>query len=162
MDNIFSRCLCLHPLSSSKDDGLIYFSHPHNEAEHSIVFYLHRETLLHKSMKESESVSRSVCSTLWDPMDCSPPGSSVQGILRQEYWSGQPFPSPGGSSWPRGQTWVSSTAGRFFTISVTREAPTWSISSIKTEAMSDSTPNVVPNPDWVLINTFWIYECLKE
>ena len=32
---------------------------------------------------------------LWDPMDCSPPGSSVQGIPRQEYWSGLPFPSLG-------------------------------------------------------------------
>ena len=28
-------------------------------------------------------------------MDCSPPGSSVHGISRQEYWSGLPFPSPG-------------------------------------------------------------------
>ena len=28
-------------------------------------------------------------------MDCSPPGSSVYGILRQEYWSGLPFPSSG-------------------------------------------------------------------
>ena len=26
--------------------------------------------------------------TLYDPMDCSPPGSSVHGILLQEYWSG--------------------------------------------------------------------------
>ena len=28
-------------------------------------------------------------------MDCSPSGSSVHGISRQEYWSGLPFPSPG-------------------------------------------------------------------
>ena len=28
-------------------------------------------------------------------MDCSLPGSSVHGILQQEYWSGLPFPSPG-------------------------------------------------------------------
>ena len=28
-------------------------------------------------------------------MDCSPPGSSVLGISKQEYWSGLPFPSPG-------------------------------------------------------------------
>ena len=28
-------------------------------------------------------------------MDYSPPGSSVHGILRQEYWSGLPFPSSG-------------------------------------------------------------------
>ena len=35
------------------------------------------------------------CPTLCDPMDCSPPGSSVHGLSRQEYWSGLPFPSPG-------------------------------------------------------------------
>ena len=29
------------------------------------------------------------------------------GFPRQEYWSELPFPSPGGSSWPRDQTWVS-------------------------------------------------------
>ena len=34
------------------------------------------------------------CPTLCDPIDCSPPGSSVHGILRQEYWSGVPLPSP--------------------------------------------------------------------
>ena len=28
-------------------------------------------------------------------MDWSPPGSSVHGFPRQEYWSGLPFPSPG-------------------------------------------------------------------
>ena len=32
--------------------------------------------------------------TLCNSMDCSSPGSSVCGILRQEYWSGLPFPSP--------------------------------------------------------------------
>ena len=31
-------------------------------------------------------------------MDCSPPGLSVHGILRQEYWSGLPCPPAGGSS----------------------------------------------------------------
>ena len=35
------------------------------------------------------------CPTLCGLVDCSPPGSSVQGISRQEYWSGLPFPSPG-------------------------------------------------------------------
>ena len=28
-------------------------------------------------------------------MDRSPPGPSVHGFSRQEYWSGLPFPSPG-------------------------------------------------------------------
>ena len=32
--------------------------------------------------------------TLWDPIDGSPPGSSVLGFSRQEHWSGLPFPSP--------------------------------------------------------------------
>ena len=39
--------------------------------------------------------------TLHDPMGCSPPGSSVHGILRQEYRSGLPFPSPEGLPDPR-------------------------------------------------------------
>ena len=30
----------------------------------------------------------------------SPPGSSVHGFARQEYWSGLPFPSPGHLSDP--------------------------------------------------------------
>ena len=39
-------------------------------------------------------VARS-CPTLCNPMDYSPPGSSVMGFPRQDYWSGLPFPSPG-------------------------------------------------------------------
>ena len=39
--------------------------------------------------------------TLWDPMDCSPPGSSVHGIsqARIREWVAIPFSR--GSSWPR-------------------------------------------------------------
>ena len=40
------------------------------------------------------SVTQS-CPTLCDFMNCSPPGSSVHGFSRQEYWSGLPLPSPG-------------------------------------------------------------------
>ena len=36
-----------------------------------------------------------LCLTVWDSMDCSPPGFSVHGFFRQEYWSGFPFPPPG-------------------------------------------------------------------
>ena len=36
------------------------------------------------------------CPTLCNPMNCSPPGSSLSmGFSRQEYCSGLPFPSPG-------------------------------------------------------------------
>ena len=34
------------------------------------------------------------CLVLCDPVDCSPPGSSVHGVSRQESWSGLLFPSP--------------------------------------------------------------------
>ena len=43
---------------------------------------------------KSESEVAQSCPTLNDPMDCSPPGSSVHGFARQEDWSGVPLPSP--------------------------------------------------------------------
>ena len=39
-------------------------------------------------------LSCSVVSDPLDPMNCSPPGSSVRGISQAEYWSELPFPSP--------------------------------------------------------------------
>ena len=56
------------------------------------------------------------CLTLCNPIDCSPPGSSVDGILQARIleWVGIPF--SGGSSQPRDPTQVSCFAGRFFTI----------------------------------------------
>ena len=62
------------------------------------------------------------CLTLCDPRDCSWTGSSVHGILRQEYWSGVVLPFSRGSFWPRDQTWVSCIAGRFLIVRVPREA----------------------------------------
>ena len=44
------------------------------------------------------------------------------GFSRQEYWSELPFSSPGESSQPRDQTWVSCIAGGFFTVWTTGEA----------------------------------------
>ena len=35
------------------------------------------------------------CPALCNAMDCSLPGSSVQGFSRQEYWNGLSFPPPG-------------------------------------------------------------------
>ena len=56
------------------------------------------------------------CLTLWNPMDCSPPGSSIHDIFlaRILEWVAISFSS--GSSRPRDRTWVSHTAGRCFTI----------------------------------------------
>ena len=39
--------------------------------------------------------------TLWDPTDCSLPGSSIHGISQQEYWSDLLFPPPGDLPDPR-------------------------------------------------------------
>ena len=36
-----------------------------------------------------------LCPTLCDPMYCSPPGSSVHGILQARILEGLPFPPPG-------------------------------------------------------------------
>ena len=45
--------------------------------------------------------------TLWDPMDCSSPGSSVHGILQPRILEQVAIPSSRRSSWPRNQTCVS-------------------------------------------------------
>ena len=57
---------------------------------------------------------------LWDPVDCSPPGSSVHGVLQARILGWVSVSRATGSSWPRGQNLhllVSpALAGRFFTI----------------------------------------------
>ena len=60
--------------------------------------------------------------TLWDPRDYSPPCSSVHGILQARVLEWVAISSSRGSFWPRGQTWVSCIAGRFFIVWATREA----------------------------------------
>ena len=48
-----------------------------------------------------------LCWTLCNPMDCSPPGSSVHGILPARLLEWVAMPSSRGSSWPRDWTCVS-------------------------------------------------------
>ena len=62
------------------------------------------------------------CLTLCDPMDCSPPGSSVHGILQVRIleWVAMPFSR--GPSRPRDRTQVSCIAGEYFTTWAPREA----------------------------------------
>ena len=55
------------------------------------------------------------CPTLYDPMNCSLPGSSVHGILQARIQEWVVISFPRGSSRPRDQTWISNIAGRFFT-----------------------------------------------
>ena len=50
------------------------------------------------------------CPTLWDPVDYV-----VHGVLQARILEWVAYPFSSGSSRPRNQTWVSRTAGRFFT-----------------------------------------------
>ena len=63
------------------------------------------------------------CLTLCYPVDCSPPGSSVPGILQARTLEWVAIPFSRGSSWPKDQTHVSCIAGRCFTIWAIREGP---------------------------------------
>ena len=63
------------------------------------------------------------CLTLCDPMDCSPPGSSIHGIFQARILEWVAISFSRGSSWPRNWTQVSHIAGRLFTIWATRESP---------------------------------------
>ena len=55
-----------------------------------------------------------LCPTLCDPMDCSPPGSSVHGILQARTLEWVAIYFSRGSFQSRDQTQVSQIAGRFF------------------------------------------------
>ena len=55
-------------------------------------------------------------------MDCSPPGSSVHGILQERILEWVAIPFSRGSSQARDWTHISCIAGRFFTIWATRES----------------------------------------
>ena len=64
-------------------------------------------------LKSTQSLQS--CPILCDPMDCSPPGSSVHGILQVRIVEWVAMPYSRGSSGPRDQIHVSCFAGRFFT-----------------------------------------------
>ena len=60
--------------------------------------------------------------TLCDPIDCSPPGSYVHGVLQARILEWVAMSSSRGSSQPRDQTQVSCIAGGVFAVWATREA----------------------------------------
>ena len=72
------------------------------QREVSNIFNLNNsnQKLLNKTKTPLWLVTQS-CPTLWDPRDCSLPGSCPWGFSRQAYWSGVPCPPPGDLSNPR-------------------------------------------------------------
>ena len=69
--------------------------------------------------KWSEVAQLSV--TLCDPMDCSPPGSSIHGIFQARVLEWGAIAFSRGSSWPRDRTRVSCIVVRRFTIWARRD-----------------------------------------
>ena len=82
------------------------------------------------------------CPTLCDPMDCSPPGSSVHGILQARILEWVAVSFSRGSSQPRDRTQVSRIAGGFFTSWATRDT----ILQIKFKSGSSEGPT--RRPTW--------------
>ena len=70
----------------------------------------------------SNEVAQS-CLTLCDPVDCSPPGSSVHGILQARILDWVAISFSRVSSQPGIEPTSPALAGGFFTTSTTREAP---------------------------------------
>ena len=62
------------------------------------------------------------CPTLFNPVDCSPPGSFVHGILQARILEWIAISFSRGPSWPRDRTQVSHIAGRHFNLGATRES----------------------------------------
>ena len=92
------------------------------------------------------------CPTLCNPVDCSPPGSSVGGILQARILEWVAMPSSRGSSQPRDQTQVSHTTARFFTVWATKEAliSTMLLQIAKFHSFYS----------WVIFHCVYIYECV--
>ena len=87
---------------------------------------------------------------LCNPMDCSPPGSSVHGILQARELEWVATPSSRGSSHPGIHPHLSCTGRRFFTTSATREAQQNSVNSPKCFTLITHLILTV-NLGWVLI-----------
>ena len=77
-------------------------------------------------------------STLCDPMDCSPPGSSVLGILQARVLEWVAMPSSRGSSQHKDQSQVSCIAGHIFYHWATGEAPKYRCCCQVASVVSDS------------------------
>ena len=74
---------------------------------------------------ESESEVAQSCLTLCDPVDWSPPGSSVHGVLQARILEWVAISFSKGSSQPRNRSHVSHGAGRRFNLWATREVHIW-------------------------------------
>ena len=68
-------------------------------------------SVLQDIKEEVKVLFAQLCPTLCGPVDCSPPGSSVHGILQARILEWVAIPFSRGSSQPRDQTWISRIEG---------------------------------------------------
>ena len=102
-------------------------------------------TSLLKFEKQKVLVTQS-CPTLWDPLDCSPAGSSVPGVVQARIPEWVAISFSRGSSWSRDQTQVSCISRRFFTI--------WDITTSLLKFKYRQTVSPLPEVPW--------HSCLKN
>ena len=93
------------------------------------------------------------CPILWDPMDRSPPVSSVHGILQARILEWVAMPSSRGFSQPRDWTQVSCIAGGFFTIWATREAQEYWSGLLIPSAGDLPNPGIKPWPPTIQVGS---------
>ena len=124
------QCLCLseHPRAKAASLPLGKNS-PSEEGRQGLLQSLWFKRTRQSSVEEAGVplfcvlVAQS-CLTLCDPMDCSPPGSSVPGILQARILEWVAISFSRGSSQLRDQTHVSCIAGRFFIVMSHQGSPT--------------------------------------
>ena len=89
------------------------------------------------------------CMTLWHPMDCSLPASSVHRIFQARVLEWVAIPFSRGSSWPRDWTWVSCIASRFLTIWVHRNEGQFSSVAQSCPTLCDPMDCSMPRPPYL-------------
>ena len=103
-------CRSAHMVSLRKEAPSLKFSNQFFFPSKKIDFLSEDGNSVDVCVKVTQS-----CPTLCDPMDYSPPGSSVHEMLQARLLKWVAIPFSRGSSWPGDQTQVSCTASRFFT-----------------------------------------------
>ena len=96
-------CCAICFLKSWTLQGLLFFSHHAGPPSN----YWNENKMPGNQRERKESEAAQSCPALCDPMDCSPPVSSVHGIFQAGVLEWVAISSSGGSSRPRDQTWVS-------------------------------------------------------
>ena len=95
------------------ESPILHDNHPYKKTVFAAVFKMDNQ--------QSESEVPQSCLTLCNPVDSSPPGSSIHGIFQARILEWVAISFSERSSWPRDWTQVSRIVGGRFTVWATRE-----------------------------------------